>query len=496
MRLELDRYYAEGCVLQRGAPVTVRGRAVPGARVRVELPGGAGEAVADAAGSWEAVAGPPAAGGPHTLRVSCGAERLEIGDVWVGDVWVCLGQSNMAFTLAPVPPWTEGVPDHAAEIASAGDPLIRFLPLARHAFPEPMEQVGGRWVGCVAGRTGPISAVAYHMARRLRELEDVPVGMIIAAVGSTGISSWISEAAGRRWPDVAERLAERDRLLAKHHGRMEAHRAEIEEYREAFARAVARGELPPNEGPALHDGQLFAPGGCHNALVAPLMRHPVAGWVWYQGESNVTRADAYGERLKVLIGEYRERWGQPRAPFIVVQLPGYEPAPAGEAGTGRTGATWAWLREQQRRVVMETPGTALVATLDAGDARRIHPRNKRPVGRRCADAARALQEGREPWLAPARAERHGAGAVAIRFSRPLAPQDMIIKPGCAFELPDAAGGATWADCAAVRDGRLVVAHPAAALSREIRYAFRNNPAPALFDRSGTPVTPFRLEIEP
>jgi sialate O-acetylesterase len=334
------------------------------------------------------------------------------------------------------------------------------------------------------------------MARRLRELEPVPVGMITAAIGATNISSWLSSRICRQLPDTAPLMEEHAGLIHQHRAAVQKLRGSIANYQQAFAAAVGRGERPPNEGPSLYDGYLFAPAGCYNALVAPLTRYPVAGWVWYQGEANTRRAAVYSARLKALIADYRTRWQQPTAPFVVVQLPGYEPSAAEEAGSNSPHTSWAWLREQQRQAVLDTPATGLVVTLDAGDARRIHPRDKRPVGRRCADEAWALRNGSvrgQAWL-PTEATAVSTGVTAVHFQRQCAAGRLVPAADFSCTVIDRSGATVEATCAAVGDDHLLLRHPTCVAPVEIRYAFSNHPQPTLHDQTGVPVSPFRLEI--
>lgn len=45
---------------------------------------------------------PVQAGGPYNLTIVHGGRKIVLTDVLFGDVWLCGGQSNMAFTLGQV----------------------------------------------------------------------------------------------------------------------------------------------------------------------------------------------------------------------------------------------------------------------------------------------------------------------------------------------------------------------------------------------------------
>lgn len=98
--LRLARLLSEGAVLQRGTRIPIWGWATPRAPVRVELDGRSAAATADGAGKWRALLAAVPAGGPYTLTVRSGDERVDVRNVLVGDVWVASGQSNMEFQLS------------------------------------------------------------------------------------------------------------------------------------------------------------------------------------------------------------------------------------------------------------------------------------------------------------------------------------------------------------------------------------------------------------
>src|SRR6185295_16593031 len=114
-------------------------------------------------------------------------------------------------------------------------------------------------------------------------------------------------------------------------------------------------------------------------MIAPLIPFYIRGAIWYQGESNEARAQQYGILLPTMIKAWRERWGEGDFPFAIVQLPNYrdpKPEPADEP--------WSHVREAQRRTALNTVNTGLIVTIDIGEARDIHPKNKLDVGKRMA----------------------------------------------------------------------------------------------------------------
>lgn len=187
----LDAPFQDHAVLQRDAPIRVWGAAAAGETVTVELAGATASAEADASGRWSAELPARPAGGPYALtaRASGGAAQTA-EDVHVGDVFLCTGQSNMEVPVsrslyAPF------------EIRAATDGRIRMLTIPHVASPVPQDTLPATvaWEVGSPETVGDWSASCYYFARDLRRSgalpEDVPVGLITAAWGGSGIRSWM-----------------------------------------------------------------------------------------------------------------------------------------------------------------------------------------------------------------------------------------------------------------------------------------------------------------
>jgi sialate O-acetylesterase len=153
-----------------------------------------------------------------------------------------------------------------------------------------------------------------------------------------------------------------------------------------------------------------------NAMVAPLAGLPVAGVIWYQGESNTDRANQYRTLFPTMIRAWRAAWESPALPFLFVQLPNFaDPAQGKATPLGRS--DWADLREAQTAALRQSR-TAMAVTLDIGESGDIHPRNKHEVGRRLALAALRIVYGKDviasgPTFLSATREGH---AMRVRFT--------------------------------------------------------------------------------
>jgi sialate O-acetylesterase len=187
-------------VLQRGAPIRVWGQGTPGQALQVSFRGQRLVTRASPAGRWQVTLAAAPAGGPHELTVE-GESTLRVGDILVGDVWLCAGQSNMEWPLAQA---SEG----EREVAAATDGQIRHLRVPRRASTAPQDDIAPvAWAVASPATAGDFSAVGWFFARRMRAAHGVPVGLINVAWGGTHIETWTSPGAAAADPDLARWVA-------------------------------------------------------------------------------------------------------------------------------------------------------------------------------------------------------------------------------------------------------------------------------------------------
>ena len=182
----LHPLFSDNAVLQRDRPLPVWGWATPGARVEVQLDDAKQTATAGADGRWMVTFPAHATGGTHTITVTAGGSGVARKNLLFGDVWLCSGQSNMAYDL-------HGAQNTDAEIAAANYPEIRLLQVPNEADSTPQQSFKGvGWQVCSPQTVGTFSAVGYFFGRDLyRELK-VPIGLIDSSVSGTPGEAWVS----------------------------------------------------------------------------------------------------------------------------------------------------------------------------------------------------------------------------------------------------------------------------------------------------------------
>jgi sialate O-acetylesterase len=192
--VRLSGLFGNSMVLQRDASVKVWGWADKNERVQLQFNGQTLTTRAKADGSWEVVLSPMPFGGPYVMKVDGKHNTVELTDILIGDVWLCSGQSNMEWIVAQSA-------NAAEETSAAIYSEIRSLRVPKGIKAEPQSNFNAAWVVCSPATVGDFSGVAYFYARELyRELK-IPIGIINASWGGTGIETWISGSAYTALPE-------------------------------------------------------------------------------------------------------------------------------------------------------------------------------------------------------------------------------------------------------------------------------------------------------
>ena len=506
--LNFHPIYSDGMVLQRDKPLVVRGTAPPGNEVSLELISGQNaktepllvQTKASDDGSWRAEfpARTPE-DGPLSLVARSGPIEKAVKDICVGDVWLCAGQSNMNFLMRPNPPWSEGVLDWENEVRSADDPRLRFFTVVPEASHVAKAEAHGLWRTATPLLAGHLSAVPYYFGKGIREATGIPVGIIVSALGGTSIREWSD-------PEVLRGSPDAETAFSRHAALRKSNEAALRDYFENKAPRYHQTALAHMTKPAFaapypepYKGWRSQPSGLFNAMIRPLDWFPVKGIVWYQGESDTTNSQIYGERLKQMIAGQRARRSEPELPFIVVQLANHDPVARGK-DPAKYKDTWALLREAQEEVTT-LPFTALVVTADVGHATNIHPRDKKTVGMRSAKAAAALCYNASVKASGPILESWKLAGQEVHLHFGTAGGDLMIDKnrssgnGPAFELAGA-DEKFYPARATASGSQVILSAPEVPQPVSVRYAFHNNPALVLYDSEGLPARPFRRRAGP
>jgi sialate O-acetylesterase len=514
--------FGDHMVLQRDKRVPVWGTADAGAHITVTFGRSSAKGVAAADGTWRVEIGPfPASASPANLKIiSNKGDQREIKDVLVGEVWVGSGQSNMQLASAnfignPNNPQVSTVADKNLEalIDGAPYPQVRLFAAAMNNKPVPAADM--KWTPATQETLKTFSAQLGTMGVTLSRKLDVPVGLMLAAIGGSPSSRWLTPQAIAEDHACQEVLAQA-RAKFSMEKEQAAYQEALKKYESeqaAWSRLSdaekktrkAPGKPSPPVVPGT--GNRWPVGDLHEQVLKPLIGYGIRGVFWDQGESGAfIRGIDQFTLMGALFASWRKEWGQGEFPFVIVQKPSgggsafdandpvygwasdkFQPLPPSPPGDGKG-------REEMIRIAAAYPNVFLVPTSDLGGG--LHPVNKFAYGTRAARVIHGAIYGKPgAWNGPTLEETQVQGdKIRVRFRH--VGQGLVARHTDAlqgFAIAGADKKFVWAQ--AVIDGdAVVVSAPSIPKPLYVRYAWANSiPWANLFNKDGFPALSFRTD---
>ncbi len=467
--LKLPEIMQSGMVLQRNRPLTFRGRADAGAVIALTLDNRTYHATTDNRGDWVLTTAPLVSGPTYTLTVTDGKTTQTLTDILAGEVWLASGQSNMEFQLRR----SIGGEEEAAKATDRQLRIFDMKPIAHtdrfkwnDSILDAMDALGHyaptRWQKLSPDNARELSAVAYFFARQLRDSLQVPVGIISNAVGGSPTESWV---------DVNTLEVEMPGILVNWR---------TNDYLQKWVQKRVGENIGdrPNGRHPYEPSYLFAAG------IRPLRSFPIAGVIWYQGESNAHNIELHEQLFPMVVDSWRREFNLPRMPFYFVQLSSIDRP------------SWAEFRDSQRRLADRIPGVGMVVSHDVGDSLDVHPRDKRPVGERLARLALRRTYGFDgvtdqgPTLRSAVAS---SGSVTLVFD---CAEGLTTSDGLAprvFEIAEIDGVYYPAE-AIISDNKIILKNMNVKNPRYVRYAWQPFTRSNVVNAAGLPASTFKAEV--
>lgn len=413
-------------VLQRDRPLQIWGQCAHDGPVAVMVNEQAyyGEC---SDGRFDVQIDPLEAGGPYAIAVGNRYGKAVLDNVLVGDVFLASGQSNMVMNMA-----------QANQLGEAGNPenaRLRFYQSTPIASSSPLDATGDVWMNTDSVVLPNLSAVAYYFGRTLQEQLDIPIGIVVAAVGGTILSTWAPAEEAAQMPD-------------------------------AYADASLLN---------------YTPSVYYNAMIHPLKKMKFKGVLWYQGENQPLQ---YDELLTLLIQGWRRSLQDEHLHFTIVQLPRW--------GEGDP-ETWYTSREHQKNVALQMEHATYSVNIDLGEREDdIHPADKKPVGIRAAYATMASLYGEEGiWRGPALSSYTLEGNKFILSFENRGSGLWLANDGVGFEIAGDEGQYERAH-AEIQGETVVIWHEAIDHPVAARYAYGAFPDVSLYNKEGFPAEQFKI----
>lgn len=488
--VKLPSIFGSNMVLQRDKPIAIWGWADKGEEITVTLGDkNSAKTKADGDGKWmvklEAMKASAVADDKGLLLTIKGSNTVTFTNILIGEVWICSGQSNMAFVVRQT-----NNADKA--IASSNQPAIRLITVPRTPIDTPQHNFIGKWEICGPTTVPNFSAVAYFFGSELLQNLNVPIGLINTSFGGTPADAWTSRAALESVPSLKPLLDDWDKRANEQTADKVAklNQDALKKWQDASAKAKADGKAAPQKPRPIVEAarSQHRPANLYNGMIAPLVPLSVRGAIWYQGESNVPRAHQYQTIFPLMIKNWRQDFGEDM-PFGFVQLAPFR-------YTRNDPAMGAELWEAQLMTLKKLPNIGMAVITDLGNVKDIHPTNKLDVGKRLALWARAQVYGEKKLVFSGPIYQshqvtdsvieisfdHVGSGLKSRDDKPLthfeiAGEDRVFKPA---EVK-------------IGEKKLMVSSREVNKPVAVRFAWRDDAEPNLINKEGLPASPFRTD---
>lgn len=469
--LQMSQLYTDYMVLQRDMPLDIHGIANAGEKITVSISNQKATATANNQGKWSVVLKPMNAATDLTLTVEAGSAAKVYKHVAVGEVWLCSGQSNMAFMLCQADTYKR-------DIDNVGDPQLRLFDMKARwetynvAWPasclDSLNHLqyyrSTTWQPTTPDNAKWFSAIAYYYGRMLRDSLKVPVGLICNAVGGSPTEAWVDRNTLETcFPAILKNWLHND-----------------------FIQDWVRGRAAKNlTNDNTHLGRHpYEPCYLYESGILPLQKYPIKGVIWYQGESNAHNMEAHSELFKLLVGSWRSNWSNPTMPFYFVQL------------SSLNRPSWPWFRYSQLQLMQQIANTGMAVSSDCGDSLDVHPLRKQPIGQRLARWALNKTYGKS--ITPSGPIYKGvvrsADALIISFDYADSLCTSDGKQPSTFEIAEEEG--MFYPATAVIEGNTVrLTSPEVKNPRYVRYGWQPFTRANLINGDALPASTFRGKAE-
>ncbi|MBN1457869.1 MAG: hypothetical protein JW912_08455 [Sedimentisphaerales bacterium] len=481
--LVLPNIFCDNMVLQEQMQINIWGTAAPRQVIKIK-PSWQDKittVLSDANGKWKAkLLTPTASFNSHTLKIISDEETVQFENILIGQVWLCSGQSNMAFHL-------RSCQTADTEIPSANFPYIRLFQVSCNFSDVPLGDVCGNWVLCTPGSAAYFSAVGYFFGKNLLQFINKPIGLINASWGGTPVEAWMT-------PDALAPFTEFENSLNKKWTESDSQYPFVKKrYEKQMEEWNHRVKTEPSLSKPPLPNQLRPqnkPFCCYNGMIAPIKDYSIAGVIWYQGEANTPSSSYkyYYDVFPAMIRNWRNIWQQDDFPFIFVQL---------AASTGY-GLGVCHIRQAQMLTLDKVPNTGMAVAMDIGDSTDHHPKNKHDVGYRLSLWALKYLYGNNaivpsgPLYKSMRIEGN-----KIRLSFDYCGDGLMAKGGKLTDFAICGPDGMFYPAEAVIDGtNVLVWSEQVSQPKHASFAWCEYAEPNFYNRNNLPASPFNtLELE-
>ena len=473
--LSLPAIYSDNMVIQRDKPFTVRGTANAEEEVTVKFDRQKRKCIVADDGTWEVTFNPMKADGKsHTLTVKCGEESITRKNIAIGEIWLCSGQSNMAFMVKESSHKEQSLSNIQGKDIRLYDMKPRVITDNVEWDSTNLAKLNGHdyylpasWQMQNESNVPDFSAVAYHFGAMLADSLGVPVGLICNAVGGAPAEAFIDRKTLEFHPvlvDILYNWRSNDMIQDWCRGRA--------------GKNITKSSNNMQRHP-------YEPCYLYETGIMPIADYQIRGAIWYQGESNAHNVELHEVIFPTLIDSWRRAFNNPEMPFYFVQL------------SSINRPSWPHFRDSQRRMAAEIANCDFAVSSDKGNPTDVHPKEKAPIGERLARLALNQTYGRKDIA------QHGPtpvtakvidGKTVIEFDN---VKELNTSDGKALRELEIAGriggfsGVNSESSVKIEGNRIIIDIEA----YRVRYAWKPYTTGNLVNESGLPASTFEIKVE-
>jgi len=438
-KLRLHAIFDSDMVLQRGKPIIIWGWAEPNAAVSVQL--GKDKADTKAAadkGRWEVTfAAREASVEPQTLTVTADGEKVEMGNIVVGDVWVMYGQSNMAYPL-------KSVMNRDTEAAQANLPDLRLFSISTNEQADLPDDIRretidtGGWVASTPETALEFSAIGFVFGKQVQLSTGIPIGLIKNSRGGASMEALVPIQKFQEIPSGKALVESINAQRASFDLEAESLKTYEKELKQAKDKKLPEDKWPkkPVNGDNVRSWNIPGkspshPASVYNGMFGVFKGYNIKGVLLHHGHNNAMtencRPRFYRWMTKALIEGVREDFKDPTVAYGVIGFcAGGRPQTEEDFEFQPPGP--AFIREAQRLGVEDLRNPLINGYIPAYDIQvpGLHPNRKVEHGQRAARwALNKFYDKKAQWdEAKLLSVKSEGDEMIVTFDRRAHPEDM------------------------------------------------------------------------
>ena len=318
--MELNKIFTSHMVFAAHKPIKIYGSGK--GRAEISFAGEKTVCMSDSE-NWSIELPPMEYGGPYSMSVILENRSLILEDIYIGDVFLFAGQSNVDFKVGESTlPRESYKSNDMLRIFSADNKTDKFTS-------------DDGWVICKKEEVEYWSALAYSVGDEIAKKKDVAVGCIVCYQGASAIESWVPKGT---FSDIVIQEPKPDHTSGQY-------------------------------GSWNFDGFLY-----ENSL-SKVIPYNLSAVVWYQGETDTyeTEGLVYADELCRLIEVWRKDFYDEDLPFVIIQIADF---------IERNDRGWQLVQEAQMKVQLMMKNTKTVVSRDVCENDEIHPKTKDKLAKR------------------------------------------------------------------------------------------------------------------